>query len=315
MNNSWGFKLHDQEWKSSADLIRKLVDVASKGGNFLLNIGPDALGRVPEQSVERLQAVGRWTAANGEAIYGTTASLFAKLPWGRCTQKTQDGRTRLYLHLFEWPKDGKLLVPGLKSSVKSAELLAGGKSLVCERQNNGVLLHLPATAPDPAVSVIRLELADDLVVENPRPRPGGDGAVCLPMWMADIGNEGYGGQAYLGDYQGSSAILGWTDARTWLAWQFEIDAPGSYEVLAAVSPEKPGASMEVRVGRESFVSPLPMPTSPGKIPPVVLGTLSIPTAGVHELKLKPAKPGWQPAILHEITLRPVRSSSGNPKNS
>ena len=74
MNDTWGYKKHDDNWKPAKDLIRKLVDVASKGGNFLLNVGPDELGRIPQPSIERLQAVGRWTSINNEAIYNTTAS-------------------------------------------------------------------------------------------------------------------------------------------------------------------------------------------------------------------------------------------------
>ena len=87
MNNTWGFKAQDQNWKSADDILRKLIDIASKGGNFLLNVGPTADGEFPAASVERLEACGRWTQANQEALYGTTASLFRRLAWGRSTTK------------------------------------------------------------------------------------------------------------------------------------------------------------------------------------------------------------------------------------
>src|SRR5207249_4077423 len=116
MNDTWGYKKDDQHWKSAETIVRNLVDCASKGGNYLLNVGPTAEGLIPGASVERLKEVGQWMKVNSPAIYGTAASPFTKqLPWGRCTTKTSGDTTTLYLHVFDWPKDGQLFVPGLKS--------------------------------------------------------------------------------------------------------------------------------------------------------------------------------------------------------
>jgi len=71
MNNTWGFKTRDQNWKSTDDLIRNLVDIVSKGGNFLLNVGPDADGELPPPALERMEQIGQWMQVNGQAIYGT----------------------------------------------------------------------------------------------------------------------------------------------------------------------------------------------------------------------------------------------------
>lgn len=296
MNDTWGYKQHDQNWKPAAELIRKLVDVASKGGNFLLNVGPDALGRIPQPSVERLQEIGRWTRANGEAIYGTTASPFAKLPWGRCTQKPGV----LFLHVFNWPPDGRLVVPGLKSPVRSARLFAGGEPLLIESQGDDKLLHLPASAPDPVASVIRLELEGPLDVDNRLPSPAADGTIRLPLWMADIHNPGYGAEARLGEDSGAPAIVNWADPKTYLAWSFDIDAPGCYEIVATLTPAKPEPKLRLQIGKESATAKL----QAGALP-VVLARLSIPAPGVHELTLRPVATGWQPVILHSLALRPA----------
>ena len=158
MNGTWGFHKHDQTWKSPETLIRMLCDIASKGGNFLLNVGPTPEGEIPEASVERLAAMGKWLEKNGEAIYDTKASLFASLPFGRSTTKSIEGGTRIYLEVFDWPKDGKLVVPGVLNEVKSARLLADGSALKASSTEGNVVVEIPATAPDPIASVVAIDL-------------------------------------------------------------------------------------------------------------------------------------------------------------
>jgi len=165
MNTTWGYSEHDQAWKSAETLIRNLVDIASKGGNYLLNIGPKGDGSVPMESVKALQAIGAWMKVNGEAIYATTASPFAKLAWGRCTAKTGPGGGVLYLHVFDWPADGRLTLPGLRSQPGRARLLAGGGAVSAKAEGNNVVLALPARAPDPIASVIALEIQGPVKVE------------------------------------------------------------------------------------------------------------------------------------------------------
>jgi alpha-L-fucosidase len=167
MNDTWGYKSDDHNWKSSETLIRNLIDIASKGGNYLLNVGPTAEGLIPDASVERLRDMGRWMKANGESIWGTQASPFAKTPWGRCTQKLTDGGATLYLHVFQWPSDGQLLVPGLRNKVAGAYLLAdaGKKALTTEAVESGVCVQVPSAAPDPNCSVVVLQVAGELKID------------------------------------------------------------------------------------------------------------------------------------------------------
>jgi alpha-L-fucosidase len=155
MNETWGFKHYDENWKSSRTLVRNLVDIVSKGGNYLLNVGPTAEGGIPAASVERLAAMGRWMKVNSDAIYGSGASPFhTQLPWGRATRK--DGR--LYLHVFDWPTGGTLTAPAITDKVTGARLLAGGETVSVRQTAEGLTLTLPAQAPDPDASVIALDL-------------------------------------------------------------------------------------------------------------------------------------------------------------
>ncbi len=154
MNDTWGYKSYDTNWKSTGTIVRNLIDIASKGGNYLLNVGPTAEGVIPPASVERLAGVGRWMDVNGEAIYGTTASPFAEqLPFGRVTRKG----SRLYVSIFDWPATHTLTLPSWGASPGKAWLLATKAAVPLKADASGVTLTLPAQAPDAIASVVVID--------------------------------------------------------------------------------------------------------------------------------------------------------------
>jgi alpha-L-fucosidase len=158
MNGTWGFRTSDNKWKSVETLIHNLCDIASKGGNYLLNVGPKPDGTFPQESIDRLKAIGDWMKVNSEAIYSTKRSPLAPLSWGRCTKKESNNGTILYFSVFQWPKDGKLTIPGLQNEVLSAKLLANGTKLTTNASKDGLTINVPAQAPDLIASVIRVEV-------------------------------------------------------------------------------------------------------------------------------------------------------------
>jgi alpha-L-fucosidase len=152
INDTWGFKSDDHNWKSSEDLIHKLVDIVSKGGAYLLNVGPTAEGIIPQPSVERLEAMGEWLALNGESIYGTRPGPIQGMNGYRTTQKNG----KIYLHVFDWPQDGTLTLPDL--AVTGAYLLADpGQQLSVSQSGDHVVIQGPAAAPDLDDTVVVLE--------------------------------------------------------------------------------------------------------------------------------------------------------------
>ena len=164
MNGTWGYKSYDHNYKTPEKLIQNLVDITSKGGNFLLNVGPTELGEFPKESIDILSKMGAWMKVNGEAVYGTKASPWGLFDWGRCTKKETKNGTTLYFSVFNWPTDGKLSIPGIPNKVASASLLANGVKVNAITSKDGVLtITLPKSAPDPIASVIKVEVKGTVI--------------------------------------------------------------------------------------------------------------------------------------------------------
>jgi alpha-L-fucosidase len=149
-NESYGYKPSDTSHKPPAHFIHLLALAVGKGGNILMNIGPRGDGVIDPKDQEILRGIGGWMSKNGESIYGCDRSPLPVQPWGTATRKDN----RLYLHVFQWPSDGKLIVAGLRSNPLSARLLHGGEVGIRRVNTDDLELTLPASAPDPINSVL-----------------------------------------------------------------------------------------------------------------------------------------------------------------
>jgi alpha-L-fucosidase len=299
MNTSWGYKYYDDNWKSTETLIRMLVDIASKGGNLLLNVGPTAEGEIPQPSVERLEAIGKWMDVNGEAIYGTEASPFFKLTWGRCTHKDNEDGSILYLHVFDWPENNLLRVPGLDTRVRSAYLLADNtRKLTTRFKANDLLIELPGEMPDPVNTVVAVETRGALEVTSNMPVLK-EGEISLTTDFADIHNPGYGTHARLEGSGDEAVIVNWVDPRVRLEWMFNATEPGTYGIQARINALESN-QLTVHIGEREITSKVE-PTG-GEFSEADLGEIEVSATGNQIISIRPDRELWNSMELGRVTL-------------
>ena len=304
MNDTWGYKSYDDNWKSNEVLLRNLVDIASKGGNFLLNVGPTSEGLIPQPSVERLAAMGEWMKVNGESIYGTTASPFGMMPWGRCTAKPG----KLYLHIFEWPANGKLEIAGLTNKVEKAYLLADKKAglAVSQESEENIVITLPEKALDPIDTVVVLEIKGEPdVAPQGMLKQSKDGSVILKASDATV----HGSTARYESGGGKDNIGYWTNPQDYVTWEFKVNKPGSFtvEMTFACSPGNGGSEYSVSVAEQELNGTIRETGSWTDFVSEKLGTVKISKAGVYTLTVKPkTMPRGAVMNLKSITLVPIK---------
>jgi alpha-L-fucosidase len=314
LNESYGYSGHDENWKSTTDVVRLLCDIVSKGGNLLLNVGPDARGRIPQPSIDALRGLGRWMRVNDEAVYGTTASPFPRLPWGRATRKGD----MLYLMVFDWPDDGRLFVP-MRGEVRSARILGGSNRLEFgpNRARGGELeIRVPSAPVDEACTVVALDLGGPVDPTPFRVHPAADGSIELLPHDARL--EGPSIRVEQVGVVGDVAFnIGyWLDEAATATWPFGVGPRGGtfdVEIDLACRNEAAGAEMNLVIDsgddslRElSFTMP---GTGDGwhAYETLRIGAVDLEPGPVHRLTLRAvSKPGEAVGNVRAVRLVPVR---------
>lgn len=313
-NDTWAYAWYDRDWKSPREIAERLVRVVSRGGTYMLNVGPDGSGRIPEQSARILREVGKWVHAHEEAIHGTDATPFGPLAWGECTAR---GRT-LYLHVFQWPAGGRLLLPGLKTKVRRASL--EGDKVKFEQAGGLLTLRVPELRPDALIPVVKLELdgpveADrELYVFNgcrntlESGLAARQGCEVKPVnWMEKFG-----------DWKHMECLVGWAGAASEAAWTFKTAAPGSFYLdVEYTCPESDDYSeWRVRCGGMELTFPLidtgersARKAFGGALPrfrTYRVGVVDFPSPGAQQLTLGPTSVEGGKIRIASLRLEPVK---------
>jgi alpha-L-fucosidase len=281
MNRTWGFKTHDHNWKSTETLIQQLVDIVSKNGNFLLNVGPTAEGLIPQPSVERLRAIGKWMKKNKESIYGAGKGPYKPLPWGRVTAKPG----KLYIHVFDWPTDGRVVLPGLTNAFGKPRLLAKPRSKVkAFREGSDIVIKVGRKPVDPIDTVIVL------------PIKGEWKEVVLPVFADKKGNftlkavvaEIHGKTARYEGGRGKGNIGFWTDKSDWISWKVRADESASYrvEIEYSVPDESAGATFQITDGTRKLSGTAQSTGDWKTFKKLTLGNITL-SKGMHQINVIP----------------------------
>lgn len=232
-NGHWGYNKDDHNWKSAKTILQDLATCASKGGNLLLGIGAEADGTFPPaEAMPNLDAIGKWLKANGDSIYGTTPDPFrAYLPWGCATQK---GDT-IYLHVFNWPRDGQLVVP-LENGVEKAYLLTdlSQTGLSVRSSDRGTTISVPTQELDPNDTVIALKISNPLMLAEVSLNLAKDKPVAVSsVW---VGREDELNKSHITDENMDTLWAAEPTART--AW-VTVDLQAVHEVSSALLSDAP----------------------------------------------------------------------------
>lgn len=313
-NDSWGYVRSDQDFKTPREIVQLLAATSARGGNLLLNVGPDGNGRMPALSIKYLREVGRWLATNGESIYGTTHGPIPDQPWGVTTLKPG----RLFLHVFTRPADGVVIVPDMTGTVRDAHLLGSTGSLHWKSEGSDLHVTVPRDLPDARDSVVEVDFTgnvadawdhatpitrqfDHVLLDAARARTAGH------TELKSITNS-----RYFGNWKHDTCAIAMTAPADQTAFDVRFLEPGDYRITLeyACAPTSKSGEGVVEIGDQAlrfetlvtgtYDSHQPLPLVRHSI-----GIVTIAAPGPTTIVVHPKLPGPELMWLRRAIVEPV----------
>ena len=282
INHSWGYKKSDQKWKSHTELVQKQIDINTKGGNLLLNIGPKGDGSWPAASFEQLKAMGEWNKAHHDAVYDTENAELPVQTWGRLSWSKASNLEKgdLYAYVFDWPSDGKLFF-NLVSADRITATSYGDQPLTSTIKEKGIEVDVSSITPNEYVTVIKLNY-DNLQKLN-------YGEVDLKL----TGNELILqiSDAMVKNQKGSKAGTDFIElipgSASEVNWSLNVPAPSKYEVsiLYSYLDNSSKAQVMIKVGGKTVKAKLKTTLDPSDYQLHKLGVVNLDQVGATKVKL------------------------------
>jgi alpha-L-fucosidase len=302
-NESYGYSKFDLSHKPVSYFIRLLAKAASRGGNILMNIGPMGDGEMAPKDLEILKGIGLWMDKNHESIYGTTRSPLAIQNWGVSTLKDK----KVFLHVFNFPENGNLVIGGLKCKIKNAYLLADPtkKPIKFNRINPlDVALTLPLMAKDAVNTVVVLETEGKIVTDTTRLLSPSISNTLL-AFDAQLQGKGFKFADGKTDHYN---IEGWKQKDQNIGWQVRLNSPVVYKVSIKYlgSTDSEGSFRFIADNKTVKEDQIIALKKGNQVVSLDLGTLSL-SKGVHDLQLVPVEIKKAELMkLLEIQLTPIK---------
>ena len=301
-NDSWAYAWYDQNWKSPQEILHRLISCVGRGGTYMLNVGPDGQGTVPERAASALRSAGEWIHRYPQVVYGTDASPWGRaMPWGDVTVK----KNRLFLSVFDWPESGKLFLPGLKTEIQSVRLLseARSQSIPFEKDRDWTVMQLPARAPETLASVIEINLAGAPEVDSCFGLDPNVETEIRAEFSAAEGAEvsNHRWMEKFGEWKSEYPVTKWQpDGKA--VWEVNVLVPGDYEVALTYTGEGRLVWGVDVVGGEHIQNQQNASHNYQQFP---IGQLNFPKPGKYKVAVSCLDGNIQSAKLRSIHLLPL----------
>jgi alpha-L-fucosidase len=314
-NDSWGYIEHDMNFKSSKEIIRLLANIASKGGNLMLNVGPDGKGNIPYYSIKYLKETGKWLEKNGESIYATTAGSIPAQPWGVTTSKPG----KIFLHVMNRPANGKLLLPGFANEVSAVYALVTKQKLAYKKSGTDLIIDLPVfDNRDPNTVFVITYKGGKPVYDTEMPVTVSsqyevnniEAVFGATSGEAKIKKITY--SHYFGDWKHATCVTEMAKPDDKVIFNTRITEPGDYKISLEYSCTQESSRQEgamVMNGKEYLFRTLRTSEYDSKNPLMFIkhtvATIAITKPGIYSIEIKPLQRGKELFKLKTIVLEPL----------